>query len=317
MFGIVILGIWGASKHYKPELESSYPAPGRMVDVGGYKMHIQCMGHGSPTVVMDAGSNEFSVQWTSVQSKVAIYSRVCVYDRAGLGWSARGYNPRTSSFMVKELHQLLENADEPGPYVMVGHSFGGLNARLYTHEYPEQVQGLVLVDSAHEDQIERIPALEDVGKKMTLLFKVMQLAYKTGALAVSPESIPDRGLTGDALDQYRAVLATKNHFKAAEEESRALAASFEEIKAMNVTSLGNLPLVVVSRGMKAPLMGMEESDLAAYESSWKNMQSELVSLSSNGRQMKALHSGHYIHLSEPQVVIRAVREVLLQIRKNG
>lgn len=317
MLILVSLGIWGASHYYKPKLANNYPAPGRMVDVGGFDMHIQCMGQGSPTVILEAASNEFSVQWASVQPRVAMYSRVCTYDRAGLGWSARGSKPRTSAHMVKELHTLLQNANEPGPYVMVGHSFGGLNSRLYSHQYPDEVKGMVLVDSAHEDQHQKIPELQDVGKKMVLLFKVMQVAHEIGALAVSPEAIPDNGLKGDALDQYRAILATKDYFKTAEEEAKALSDSLNELKQADLSNLGDMPLVVVSRGMVAPLLGMSDAELPAYESKWKNLQRQLVDLSSNGRHIEALESSHFIHLSEPQLVVRAVREVLMQIRKSG
>jgi pimeloyl-ACP methyl ester carboxylesterase len=128
----------------------NYPAPGEMVSVSGHNLHIYCTGKpsGGPTVVMDAGLGGGVLDWQTVQPKVAEFARVCSYDRSGLAWSESGPKPRTSQRIVKELHALLENAGVGGPYVLVGHSFGGANVQLYASEYPEEVAGMVLVDSA-------------------------------------------------------------------------------------------------------------------------------------------------------------------------
>lgn len=135
--------------------EKKYPPPGRLVDVGGYRLHIHCLGregvNDSPTVVMDAGIGECSLGWSLVQPEIAKFAHVCTYDRAGLGWSDSAPTARTSQQIVSDLHALLGNAGIEPPYVMVGHSFGGLNLRLYASRFPEEVAGMVLVDSAHED----------------------------------------------------------------------------------------------------------------------------------------------------------------------
>ncbi|MDH5326332.1 MAG: alpha/beta hydrolase [Gammaproteobacteria bacterium] len=317
MTSAVSMGIWGASYYYKPKLTQAFPAPGRMVDVGGYEMHIQCMGQGEPTVVLEADHHDFSVQWAMVQPEVARYSRVCVYDRAGMGWSSPSPKPRTSSHMVDELHALLQNAGETAPYVMVGHFLGGLNARLYAHRFPQEVKGMVLLDAAHEDQHNNIPELEDASRKSALLFNVMQWAQKLGALAVTPEAIPDKGLNGEALQRYRAILATKHYFETAKDEADALPDSLKELQQAQMSDLGRMPLIVVSRGMKAEMPGLSTSQSGEFESRWNQLQQELAQLSTNSRQIRALRSGHYIHLSEPQLVVRAVREVLLQVRKQG
>ena len=125
----------------------AYPPPGQMVDVGGYRLHINCTGAGSPTVVIDAGLGDWSSMWGFVQPGVAKTTRVCTYDRAGAGWSDQGPLPRDARQFAKELHTLLQNANIPGPYVMVGHSMGGLPVRVFTHEYAAEVAGVVLIDS--------------------------------------------------------------------------------------------------------------------------------------------------------------------------
>jgi pimeloyl-ACP methyl ester carboxylesterase len=136
-----------------------FPPPGKLVDVGGYRLHIHSTGDGGPgpTVVLDAGWLDCSLNWCLVQPEVAKFARVCAYDRAGMGWSDVGPLPRDSRQIVRELHMLLKNAGVPGPYVLVGHSFGGGNVRLFAHEYPQEVAGLVLVDSVAEDQWPRLP----------------------------------------------------------------------------------------------------------------------------------------------------------------
>src|SRR5215210_2904828 len=128
--------------------ERAYPPPGGMVDVGGYSLHINCMGQGSPTVVLDAGSGAFSAQWVRVQQEVSDTTRVCAYDRAGMGLSEMGPAPRDAKQITSELHTLLSKAGIEGPYVLVGHSFGGMYMQTYAARYPDEVAGVVLVDSS-------------------------------------------------------------------------------------------------------------------------------------------------------------------------
>src|SRR5689334_7171128 len=126
----------------------AYPPPGQMVDVGGYRLHINCVGTGSPTVVIDAGWGDSSGAWSSwVQPSAASTTRVCTYDRAGLGYSEPGPLPRTAARFARELHTVLRNAEVPGPYVLVGHSAGGLTVRVFADAYPAEVVGVVLIDS--------------------------------------------------------------------------------------------------------------------------------------------------------------------------
>ena len=130
----------------------SNPPPGRFVEVDGVRMHLVCTGHGTPTVVLDSGLSNSWLHWYKVQPGVAKFARVCSYDRAGLGWSEPRPGSRTSRAIAEELHTLLRNAGVAPPFVLVGHSMGGLNMQMYASLYRSEVAGMVLVDSVHADQ---------------------------------------------------------------------------------------------------------------------------------------------------------------------
>ncbi len=134
------------------------PAPGRLVDIGGMRLHLSCAGEGGPTVVLEAALGASSISWSLVQPGLARLTRVCSYDRAGFGWSDRGPMPRTARRIAWELHTLLERARVPAPYLLVGHSFGGIVARVFARDYRDTVAGVVFVDPAHpEDWVTPAP----------------------------------------------------------------------------------------------------------------------------------------------------------------
>ncbi len=163
---IVILGIAFMPRRVSRRAEQAWLlVTGRLIDAGGHRLHVECRGTGTPTVVMDSGLNMTMETWGSVPSEAATFTRVCTYDRAGLDFSEAGPEPRTSKRIVSELHTLLDNAGVGGPYVLVGHSFGGLNMRLYASLYPKEVAGIVLVDASHEAQYERFASLKLPGER--------------------------------------------------------------------------------------------------------------------------------------------------------
>jgi pimeloyl-ACP methyl ester carboxylesterase len=135
----------------------AYPPPGEMVDLGGHRLHIDCVGQGSPTVILESGLGTMSDDWANVQPEVAKTTRVCAYDRASAGWSEPGPEPRDPRQIAHELHTLLDNAGIDGPYVLVGQSFGGLYVRMYADQYPQQVKSMVLVDASHPRMWTRLP----------------------------------------------------------------------------------------------------------------------------------------------------------------
>lgn len=306
---VLIVGVLGAGANAKSNLMKRYPAPGKLVDVGGYKMHLYCTGQGSPTLILVAGLDDFSVMWSPVQTEVARTMRVCSYDRAGLGWSEPGSAPRTSENMVKELHALLDTAKVESPYVLVGHSFGGALVRLYAHDYPNEVAGMVLVDAAPDDLFLRIPLWRNaIGGKLGL-YRTLAPLSSFGLLAFAPESIPNRGMPEDVLAQYRAVAVSTGYFQTGVVENEAFENNLTEIRAANV-NLGDMPLSVISRGYWDPMPGFSDTENQQAWQLWQEMQTDLLSLSSNGRQITATESEHNIHLQQPQLVIDAIIDLM-------
>ena len=278
---------------------SRYPAPGKLIDVGGYRLHINCTGTGRTTVILDAGLGGSSLDWSRVQPGVATFTRVCSYDRAGYGWSDSGPKPRTSGRIVAELHALLVKAGIPGPYILVGQSFGGLNVRLYAYTYPHEVVGMVLVDASHEDAFVRFPTLQQ-----DLLDGQKQLSMCSG---LAPFGVIRLfGFLDKFVLQYPS--AVQPRVKAQIYQTRFCGTWYDEGAAWDEStaqvhaaraqhSLGHLPLVVITRG--------EQVDAA-----WQSLQKDLVNLSPNSTHIIATHSGHDIMFERPDLVIAAIEQVV-------
>jgi pimeloyl-ACP methyl ester carboxylesterase len=296
--------------HAKTRLAGQFEAPGRLVDIGGYRLHLHCLGEGRPTVVLEAGLNEFSLAWAQVQDETAKFARACAYDRAGFGWSERGPLERTGSNMVRELHALLGRSGIEAPVVLVGHSFGGLLAREYVHAYPGEVIGLVLVDAAHEEYLERIPEVLRGVQRGVQDFKRLSWISRLGLMALEPEKIPARGLHGEALARYRAILATTDFFDTAAAETAAFEQNLAAARALPLGPLGALPLAVLSRGQADAQRLLTSEENERNEREWSALQGRLVTLSSRARQVIATRSGHAIQKTEPGLVTDAIRGVI-------
>ena len=297
----------------KRNLMEKYPAPGQLINVGGFRMHIHCTGEGSPTVILAAGLDDFSIFWSQVQPEIAKITRVCSYDRAGLGWSEASPSLRTSGNMVEELHALLTNAKVEGPYVMVGHSFGGALTRLYAHQYPGEVAAMILVDAAPDELFIRITNWDDAIKGKLGLYRTLMPLSTLGLLAFTPQSIPNRGLPEDELAQYRAIAVSSDYFKTGIAENEAFQNNLTEVRNANI-SLHDVPLVVISRGYWDALPGFSEAENQQAWQTWQEMQAELLSLSYNSRQAIATESEHHIQLQQPEPVINAILEIVWMIR---
>jgi len=308
-------------------LRAQYPPPGQMVDVGGYKLHLYCQGSGSPTVILVAGFGGFSLDWSLVQPEVAQTTRVCAYDLAGFGWSERGPNAPTMENIVAELHTLLTEGGIEGPYVLVGHSVGGPYVRAYAFRHPEEVVGLVLVDDSGEDQAERIAAAlashenEGGGSNLNdqinllmeqLILRVLQGLDTLGIFAMSPESFPGAfpPLPEEVLKVYKGVALSTGSFIAVYREAGAyMEDNMAAVQEMNITSLGDIPLVVLSaqKWVLPPSLGLSAEEMAEI---WAEMHAELASLSSRGKVVPAEESSHFIQCLQPELVIGAILQVI-------
>jgi pimeloyl-ACP methyl ester carboxylesterase len=312
---ILALGTLMTGAVAKSNLAKKYPAPGQLVEVGGFKMHINCVGQGSPTVILAAGTADFSTTWAYVQPEIAQLTRVCSYDRAGLGWSESSPYPRTVDTTVAELHTLLVNAGIQGPYVLVGHSLGGMHMRGYAHKYLQEVVGLVQVDSLHENQpiydSEYTKSNQDEAKQ----FRVFGLLNSTGIMALAPQSIPNLGLPKDAYAQWQASLATSDYFQTTLAEINAQEDNCAEVRALKITSFGNLPLIVLSAGQPVTVASLSDAENQQRWEVWQALQPALAALSSEGKQIIAEQSSHMIQLIQPDLVIESIREMVEAIRK--
>jgi pimeloyl-ACP methyl ester carboxylesterase len=289
----------------KADTAQNPPAPlGKLVDVGGYRVHLYCAGTGSPTVVIVGAG--FSFNWGLVQPEVARFTQVCSYDHSGIGWSESG--PKDScSLRVSEVHTALKNAGIKGPYVLVGHSLGGLVARVYAGEYPDEVAGMVFVDHALGFPLmlrslspggkSPPPPIPSTGDVVGPIGKPMGIE---GDPNFSKLSARDRELHLWAMSQTRNQMSLlANHDIVPECVAKADANTKEHSH-----PLGDKPLVDVST---------DEDRNPDYI----KLQTKLLSLSQNSREIIAEKSGHFVIIDRPDVVIDAIRQVVQSVRNNS
>ena len=287
---------------YEPIAEAAdakaYPPPGEMVDVGGYRLHIHCTGQGSPTVVIESGWGDMSASWGWVQPEVAKATRVCTYDRAGMGWSEASPQPRTAREYAIELHTLLTKANESGPYVLVGHSMGGYTVIVYAHDYPAEVSGLVLIDS------QDLPTSKDAtyqsapkpgGPSLPSLLARIGLVRLLANPLGSVEDLPD----GDK-QAYTAFAVAPRSVQTFMDEGKGMSEGGAQARA--VTSLGSLPIIVLSRGKD-----QDAKHTAA--------QTDLLQLSTNSQQFFADQSGHPIMIEQPDAAVAAIVKMVELVRQ--
>ena len=296
---LVAIGGFTARAGADPLDPGRHRAPGTYVWIGSHRLHIHCMGRGTPTVIFDSGLGGTALDWSLVQPQVARFTRACAYDRAGYGWSTRSPSARSSATIVAELHKLLGFGSVPGPYVLVGHSFGGFNMRLFAAAHPQRVAGLVLVDSSHEDQFRRF---EDADLGLP--------APRGGQQFVIDNhyEIPD-GLPGELQGLARAFASSPDSIAALYGELRNF-----RISALQVSSADtppDVPLVVITRG---PQAGTSSPQARLRAGVWMEMQEDLARRSRRGQLVIARTGEHHIQLHEPAVVVEAIRSVVASSR---
>jgi pimeloyl-ACP methyl ester carboxylesterase len=301
-------------------LEELYPPPGQMISVDGHKLMLYCMGSGSPTVVLEAGLGIGWEGWQTVIPQLSAFTRVCVYDRAGYGWSEPGPPPRTALEAALELHRLLAHGGIPGPYVLLAHSYGGYVARLYASRFPDTLAGLVLVDPACEDEVRATDwARVDPGlrprprgyrwaryyarrffplsgfSRLLLLYRG-ESALPAG-LREAPLGLRRRALIASSTAQLEAE--RQEYASLPESEAQARAAQFPR----------QLPLTVITAwylGSPSDLFWRQRPVPATH----RELQARLAASSARGRQIAAEHSGHSVQVDQPDLIVAAVRDMV-------
>ena len=306
-----------------------YPPPGRLVDVGGYRLHLNCVGEGSPLVVLESGIAASSLSWGLVQPEVAKFTRVCSYDRAGLGWSDPAPSPRTCARIAGELDRLLLNAGLPSPYVLVGHSFGGFVVRHYATLYPGKVAGMVLVDTIHPSEwlnpttqqkrmlrggvffsylgawLSRIGIVRFCLELLTagsprIPRRVIKLFGRDATGVVERILGEVRKFPPDTLPMVKTLWCLPRCFESMAKHLASLPASAGEIATGDLA--GDIPLIVLTSGIHSSNSRMESESLAARFSGSKHI--------------LASESGHWIQLDDPKTVVTAIREIVEAVRRR-
>ena len=294
---VAVLGIASLGATYEniaaAHDRSSYPAPGRMIEVNGHRMHLDCHGHGSPTVVLFNGMGEVTASWSRITPAVARTGRVCAFDRAGQGWSEDAERPQDGVTAAKDLHTLLSRAGERGPFVLAGHSIGGTYAMTYASRYPAQVAGMVLLDSSSPEQFTRMPAYPGqyaaIRRVYALLPTVDRLGIGRVATVVAPSHLP----AGPAR-QVRAVTVTAHGARNQRDEASMLHRIFGQAQAL--TSLHGQPLVVLT------------ASESLKDKGWGGAQDALAALSANHLH-EVVQSSHMGLLEDPTPAARSIRAI--------
>lgn len=297
------------------------PAPiGRLIDIGGRRLHLHCTGERQPTVVVETGLGDFSFDWVLVQQRVSAFARICTYDRAGYAWSDDGPTPRTFDQLNLELHDALARVGERGPFVLVGHSFGGGVVRRYTERYPDEVAGLVLAETVSEDQYipmgPRAGLIRDDARGLKIPEPVAIFrSHPPAAAATQPARIePPYDRLPPREQALHAWASSLPGLEAAEDSQKQWSAEYYArwSRAARKGMLGARPLVVLTRahggygdGLGIPAAELERTRLDA--------QHALADLSTAGSQ-RIVDSGHNLHLEAPAEVERAIRAVVDAVR---
>ncbi len=290
-----------------------YAAPGKLVDVGSRRLHLREMGAGRPTVILEATGFGCSVDYTSIQSEIARMTRVCAYDRAGMGWSDPYHEPRGVQSLVDDLRTLLRRAEIEPPYLLVGGSAGGLIVELFARKYPEEVVGLVLIDALDEEALARLPRASTHLIKMVSLG---QICARLGVLSLLDpfglKALPiEEGGIRSALTYRVAAWDAARFFLKALQRSEADLRAAPPLRP-------DLPVTVLTHGRVGDLLGPRAHPelLREVEPIWQEQQAALARRSSKGKQIIAEKSGHRITAQQPELVVQAVREILSTIREE-
>jgi pimeloyl-ACP methyl ester carboxylesterase len=293
----------------------AYPPPGALVDVGGRRLHYERAGVDAPTVVIETGAGTLAHTWEPIVGRLAEKSTVVTYDRAGYGWSGgAGPGLRTGMDVADDLMTMLEEAEVPGPYVLVGHSLGGLYARVFAARFPDETAGLVLIDATHEDVMDRMrERLGWKGLSLQLASMLLVAAIPRSAIRLGIQAGPMRGMArsmmgGDDDEEFnlRAALYLTGKFRwASLGETLGIPATVSYVRSHR--HLGDLPVGVVTAAEPDPLA---TGPLVRFRSEWVELQEDMATLSTNAMHVVATKGGHYVYRDDPDIVCSAIDRVV-------
>jgi pimeloyl-ACP methyl ester carboxylesterase len=313
-----------------------FPARGQLIDIGGYRLHLDATGEGKPTIVLIAGGGDFSFDWSLVQPRVSRFVQVCSYDRAGFAWSDLGPIPRTLKQEAYELHLLLKQAGIQPPYILVGHSLGGLVARVYAEQYPEEVAGVVFVDSTHEDTTlgyrGKLVHVREVakGRPVPPVQTMQSSPPKPPTPADLQQAELDKKVFGPPkirppFDKLPAGVQPLRLWFQSHPKLPGPAEDYfpEELQAMygarqkSPCPFGDKPLVVIVRKKEdLPPPGVSTDVWKRLNEEKREQKIGLTQLSRDSKLIIAESSGHHIQLDEPELVVEAIRQVVNAVRNH-
>ena len=286
---LVIATLSGATYQWlatRKELAAT-PPPGHLVDIGGYRLHLWCTGDGAPAVILDAGLGGTSAGWGFVQPEVARFTRVCSYDRAGMGYSDSGPSPRTARRIASELAELLSRSGITGPVVLVGESIAGVNVRMFASDHPERAAGLVLVDASHEDDAHEVPGMARFVPLLSTIgvFRLLGVTFGGRVESAAPSVRRYAQATSFRAAGYQAAADEIIHIRETVSEVRSSRRKL------------TIPVLVVTGARGA-------------DETWRRLQQDEASLSERGCLIVAQNSGHVVSVNQPEVVVDAIRTVV-------
>jgi pimeloyl-ACP methyl ester carboxylesterase len=290
---IVLAALAGATYQWlatRKELAAT-PPPGSLVDIGGYRLHLWCTGNGAPAVILDTGLGGTSADWGFVQPDVARFTRVCSYDRSGMGYSDPGPSPRTARRIAGELAELLVRSGLGQPVVLVGASIAGLYARVFVADYPERAAGLVLVDATHEDPPHEVPGVARFVPLLSTIgvFRMLDISFGQPIESLPPAVQPFARATSFRTAGYQAAADEIIHIW---ESASQVSSSRRQL---------TVPVLVVTGARGA-------------NENWRRLQRDQSSLSERGCLVIANDSGHVVPIDQPKVVVEAIRTVVETVR---
>jgi pimeloyl-ACP methyl ester carboxylesterase len=301
---LMIASIGGGYQTVRESLDArAYPPPGQLIDVGGHRLHLYCTGSGSPTVVLEPGGGASSSDFGWITPAVARDTRVCVYDRAGRGWSDPTDGPQDGAHIAADLHTLLQRAQVPGPYVLAGHSFGGLYVQIFAAQFPDQVAGMVLLDSTAPKPGPAQPSDSDphnvIGRVAALLGASAHLGTARPLNPFSYTTLPPR-----SRDEARATSSTASSVASSVEEYLGANTSMQQASAL--TSLNGKPLIVLT------------ADEGSNDDQWQAKQDRMATLSTNSlhRHASATHQSLLADEADAAVANQAIHDVVIAVRTS-